>query len=137
MNLADESLAGRLFLDLTLRGFRLRAPIGIGGSLAKPRFGVAADAALGQAAAGLLAEELARRPGLEGLGGLLGGSATRALPDCDAALRMTRLGAEGPTPAPRPTPEATPRETPPANAPPALPDVLRGLGGILGGGRRP
>lgn len=137
VNLADESLAGRLFLDLTLRGFRLRAPMGIGGSLAKPRFGVAADAALGQAAAGLLAEELARRPGLEGLGGLLGGGATRALPDCDAALRMARLGAEGPTPAPRPTPEATPREIPPANAPPALPDVLRGLGGILGGGRRP
>lgn len=138
INLRDESLTGRLNTNLRVFGLGLRAPVNLGGTLAAPRLGVPPGAALGQNAAGLLADTLTGRVVTDPLGNLLGGSGRNAEADCAEPLRAARLGADGPTPAPRAAQEAAPEATRPAT--PALPspvqDVLRGLGGILGGGRR-
>jgi len=116
----------------------VRAPFNLGGTLAAPRIGAAPGAALGQNAAGLLADTLTGRIATDPIGNLLGGSGRNAAADCAEPLRIARLGAEGAAPTPRAAPDAAPEAARP-NAP-ALPspvqDVLRGLGGILGGGRR-
>jgi AsmA protein len=138
INLRDESLNGRLDTNLRVFGFGLRAPVNLGGTLAAPRIGVAAGAALGQTAIGLLADTLTGRVVTDPLGNLLGGAGRNAEADCAEPLRIARLGADGPAPAPRAAPEAA--QEAPRPGVPALPspvqDVLRGLGGILGGGRR-
>jgi AsmA protein len=138
INLRDESLNGRLDTNLRVFGFGLRAPVNLGGTLAVPRIGVAAGAALGQTAIGLLADTLTGRVVTDPLGNLLGGAGRNAEADCAEPLRIARLGADGPAPAPRAAPEAA--QEAPRPGTPALPspvqDVLRGLGGILGGGRR-
>ncbi|MCA3408975.1 MAG: AsmA family protein, partial [Roseomonas sp.] len=138
INLRDESLNGRLNTNLRVLGVALRAPVNLGGTLAAPRLGVPPGAALGQNAAGLLADTLTGRVVTDPLGNLLGGSGRNAEADCAEPLRIARLGADGATPAPRATPEAA--QEAPRPGTPALPspvqDVLRGLGGILGGGRR-
>jgi AsmA protein len=138
INLRDESLNGRLETNLRVFGFGLRAPVNLGGTLAAPRIGVAAGAALGQTAIGLLGDTLTGRVVTDPLGNLLGGAGRNAEADCAEPLRIARLGADGPAPAPRAAPEAAPETARPTV--PALPspvqDVLRGLGGILGGGRR-
>jgi AsmA protein len=138
INLRDESLNGRLNTNLRVLGLGLRAPVNLGGTLAAPRLGVPPGAALGQNAAGLLADTLTGRVVTDPLGNLLGGSGRNAEADCAEPLRIARLGADGPAPAPRAAPEAAPETARPTV--PALPspvqDVLRGLGGILGGGRR-
>ena len=138
INLRDESLNGRLNTNLRVFGLGLRAPVNLGGTLAAPRIGVPPGAALGQNAAGLLADALTGRVVTDPLGNLLGGSGRNAEADCAEPLRIARLGADGPAAAPRATPDAA-REAP-RPAVPALPspvqDVLRGLGGILGSGRR-
>jgi AsmA protein len=138
INLRDESLNGRLNTNLRVLGLGLRAPVNLGGTLAAPRLGVPPGAALGQNAAGLLADTLTGRVVTDPLGNLLGGSGRNAETDCAEPLRIARLGADGPAPAPRAAPEAAPETARPTV--PALPspvqDVLRGLGGILGGGRR-
>jgi AsmA protein len=138
INLRDESLNGRLETNLRVFGFGLRAPVNLGGTLVAPRIGVAAGAALGQTAIGLLGDTLTGRVVTDPLGNLLGGAGRNAEADCGEPLRIARLGADGPAPAPRAAPEAAPETARPTV--PALPspvqDVLRGLGGILGGGRR-
>ena len=138
INLRDESLNGRLETNLRVFGFGLRAPVNLGGTLAAPRIGVAAGAALGQTAMGLLGDTLTGRVVTDPLGNLLGGAGRNAEADCGEPLRVARLGADGPAPAPRAAPEAA--QEAPRPGVPALPspvqDVLRGLGGILGGGRR-
>ena len=138
INLRDESLNGRLNTNLRVFGFGLRAPVNLGGTLAAPRIGVAAGAALGQTAIGLLGDTLTGRVVTDPLGNLLGGAGRNAEADCAEPLRIARLGADGPAPAPRAAPEAA--QEAPRPGVPALPspvqDVLRGLGGILGGGRR-
>ncbi|MCA3427721.1 MAG: AsmA family protein, partial [Roseomonas sp.] len=138
INLRDESLNGRLDTNLRVLGVGLRAPVNLGGTLAAPRIGVAAGAALGQTAMGLLGDTLTGRIATEPLGNLLGGAGRNAEADCAEPLRIARLGADGPAPAPRAAPEAA--QEAPRPGTPALPspvqDVLRGLGGILGGGRR-
>lgn len=137
LNLREETLAGRLFADLRLRGLALRAPIGLGGSFAQPRLGLESEAALGQAMAGLLADQLARRPGLEGLSGALRGGEARNEADCAGQLRLARLGVDGAVPPPRPAAPEAPATNPATPAlPPQMQDLLRGLGGILGGSRR-
>jgi len=138
INLSDESLNGRLNSNLRVFGLAVRAPFNLGGTLAAPRIGAAPGAALGQNAAGLLADTLTGRIATDPIGNLLGGSGRNAAADCAEPLRIARLGAEGAAPTPRTAPDAAPEAARP-NAP-ALPapvqDVLRGLGGILGGGRR-
>jgi hypothetical protein len=87
---------------------------------------------------GLLGDTLTGRVVTDPLGNLLGGAGRNAEADCAEPLRVARLGADGPAPAPRAAPEAV--QEAPRPGVPALPspvqDVLRGLGGILGGGRR-
>ncbi|MFN9336352.1 MAG: AsmA family protein [Alphaproteobacteria bacterium] len=138
INLRDESLNGRLNTNLRVLGLALRAPVNLGGTLASPRLGVPAGAAIGQNAAGLLADALTGRVVTDPLGNLLGGSGRNAEADCAEPLRIARLGADGAAPAPRAAPEAA--QEAPRPSVPSLPspvqDVLRGLGGILGGGRR-
>jgi AsmA protein len=138
INLRDESLGGRLNTNLRVFGLGLRAPVNLGGTLAAPRIGVASGAALGQTAAGLLADTLSGRFATDPIGNLLGGNDRNAAADCAEPLRIARLGADGAAPAQRAAPEAG--QEAPRPAVPALPspvqDVLRGLGGILGGGRR-
>jgi AsmA protein len=138
INLRDESVNGRLNTNLRVFGLGLRAPVNLGGTLAAPRIGVASGAAIGQTAAGLLADTLTGRIATDPIGNLLGGSDRNAAADCAEPLRIARLGAEGAVPAPRAAPEAgqeAPRPPVPA-LPSPVQDVLRGLGGILGGGRR-
>ena len=138
INLRDESLNGRLNTNLRVLGLALRAPINLGGTLAAPRLGVPPGVALGQNAAGLLADTLTGRVVTDPLGNLLGGSGRNAEADCAEPLRIARLGADGAAPAQRAAPEAA--QEAPRPSVPSLPspvqDVLRGLGGILGGGRR-
>ena len=138
INLRDESLNGRLNTNLRVLGLALRAPVNLGGTLAAPRLGVPPGVALGQNAAGLLADALTGRVVTDPIGNLLGGSGRNAEADCAEPLRIARLGAEGAAPAPRAAPEAA--QEAPRPSVPSLPspvqDVLRGLGGILGGGRR-
>ncbi|MCA3286036.1 MAG: AsmA family protein [Roseomonas sp.] len=138
INLRDESVNGRLNTNLRVFGLGLRAPVNLGGTLAAPRIGVASGAAIGQTAAGLLADTLTGRIATDPIGNLLGGSDRNAAADCAEPLRLARLGAAGAVPAPRAAPEAG--QEAPWPSLPALPspvqDVLRGLGGILGGGRR-
>jgi len=138
INLRDESLGGRLNTNLRLLGLGLRAPVNLGGTLAAPRIGAAPGAALGQNAAGLLADTLTGRVVTDPIGNLLAGSGRNAEADCAEPLRIARLGADGAAPAPRAAPEAA--QEAPRPSVPSLPspvqDVLRGLGGILGSGRR-
>ena len=138
INLRDESLNGRLNSNLRVFGLAVRAPFNLGGTLAAPRIGAAPGAALGQNATGLLTDTLTGRIVTDPIGNLLGGSDRNAAADCAEPLRIARLGAEGAAPAQRAAPEAgqeVPRPTVPS-LPSPVQDVLRGLGGILGGGRR-
>jgi len=130
VNLATEGLAARLLPDITLFGVRVRAPVGIGGTLAAPRVGVEPGRALTQVIGDTVANRLWRDPTVEWLRGRAGGGAAPA-GDCAAQLRIARFGAEGPVP-------AAPRIVPgvPRELQGTAQDVLRGLGGLLGGGRR-
>ncbi|MFN8982572.1 MAG: AsmA family protein [Alphaproteobacteria bacterium] len=138
INLGDESVNGRLDTNLRVFGLGLRAPVNLGGTLAAPRIGVPAGAALGQTAFGLLGDTLTGRIATDPLGNLLGGAGRNAEADCSEPLRLARLGANGAAAAPRAAPEVgreAPRPSTPS-MPSPVQDVLRGLGGILGGGRR-
>ena len=138
INLRDESLGGRVNSNLRVFGLAVRAPFNLGGTLAAPRIGVAPGAALGQNAAGLLADTLTGRIATDPIGNLLGGSDRNAAADCAEPLRLARFGAEGAAPTQRAAPEASPGGTSPAipSMPAPVQDVLRGLGGLFGGGRR-
>jgi uncharacterized protein involved in outer membrane biogenesis len=138
INLRDESLGGRINSNLRVFGLAVRAPFNLGGTLAAPRIGVAPGAALGQNAAGLLTDTLTGRIATDPIGNLLGGSDRNAAADCAEPLRLARFGAEGAAPTQRAAPEASPGGTSPAmpSMPAPVQDVLRGLGGLFGGGRR-
>lgn len=114
VNLRTERLAARLLPDVQVLGVSVRAPVGIGGTLAAPRIGVDAARAAAQVAGDAPAGALLRRdpPG-----------------DCAEQLRLARMGAEGPEP-----PPAAPRQG-------AVPRDLQGpaqdlLRGLFGGPRR-
>ena len=129
VNLRDESLAARLLPDVTLFGVTVRAPVGVGGTLAAPRFGADAGRALGQVARDTAANRLWHDPSVEWLRGRAG---AHPAGDCAAQLRLARFGAEGAVPPAMPAPvPGLPRELQGTTQ-----DLLRGLGGILGGGRR-
>jgi uncharacterized protein involved in outer membrane biogenesis len=138
INLRDESLGGRLNSNLRFLGVAVRAPFNLGGTLAAPRIGVAPGATLGQNAAGLLTDTLTGRIVTDPLGNLLAGSDRHAAADCAEPLRLARFGAEGAAPTQRAAPEAAPGGAIPATPtmPAPVQDVLRGLGGLFGGGRR-
>jgi AsmA protein len=140
VNLRTEALAARLLPDVTLLGIRVRAPVGIGGTLAAPRVGVEPGRALGQVIEDTVANRLWRDPTVEWLRGQVGGASPGG--DCAAQLRLARMGAEGPVPPAERVIPVVPRELQGTTQ-----DVLRGLGGIggavggaigglLGGGRR-
>jgi uncharacterized protein involved in outer membrane biogenesis len=138
INLRDESLGGRLNSNLRVLGLAVRAPFNLGGTLAAPRIGVAPGATLGQNAAGLLTDTLTGRIATDPIGNLLAGRDRNAAADCAEPLRLARFGAEGAAPTQRAAPEAAPGGTSPAmpSMPAPVQDVLRGLGGLFGGGRR-
>ncbi|CAH0198992.1 hypothetical protein ROS9278_01873 [Roseomonas sp. CECT 9278] len=140
VNLRTEALAARLLPDVTLLGIRVRAPVGIGGTLATPRVGVEPGRALGQVIEDTVANRLWRDPTVEWLRGQVGGGAPAG--DCATQLRLARMGADGPVPAAERFVPGVPRELQGTTQ-----EVLRGLGGIggalggavgglLGGGRR-
>ena len=135
INLRDESLGGRLNSNLRVLGLAVRAPFNLGGTLAAPRIGAAPGAALGQNATGLLTDTLTGRIATDPIGNLLAGRDRNAAADCAEPLRLARFGAEGAAPTQRAAPEAAPDGTRPTTPAP-LQDVLRGLGGLFGGGRR-
>jgi uncharacterized protein involved in outer membrane biogenesis len=138
ISLRDESVNGRLNTNLRVFGLGLRAPVNLGGTLAAPRIGVASGAAIGQTAAGLVADTLTGRIATDPIGNLLAGRDRNAAADCAEPLRLARFGAEGAAPTQRAAPEAAPGGTSPAtpSMPAPVQDVLRGLGGLFGGGRR-
>ena len=140
VNLRTEALAARLLPDVTLLGIRVRAPVGVGGTLAAPRVGVEPGRALGQVIEDTVANRLWRDPTVEWLRGQVSGGSPAG--DCAAQLRLARMGADGPVPAAERVIPGVPRELQGTTQ-----DVLRGLGGIggalggavgglLGGGRR-
>lgn len=140
VNLHTEALAARLLPDVTLLGIRVRAPVGIGGTLAAPRVGVEPGRALGQVVEDTVANRLWRDPTVEWLRGRMPGGTPAG--DCAAQLRLARMGADGPVPAAERFVPGVPRELQGSTQ-----EVLRGLGGIggalggaiggvLGGGRR-
>ena len=129
VNLREETLAAHLLPDVSLFGVTVRAPVGVGGTLAAPRIGADPARALGQVMRDAAANRLWRDPTLE----WLRSRATGAHPagDCAAQLRLARMGRDGPVPpAPRLVP-GVPRELQGTTQ-----ELLRGLGGLLGGGRR-
>lgn len=126
VNLRNERIAARLLPDVQLFGIRVRAPVGIGGTLAAPRIGVEPGRALLQVIDDTVANRLWRDPTVEWLRGQLpGGRPTGA---CADQLRIARMGATGPTPS---TPAVVP----------GVPRELQGtaqelLRGLFGGQRR-
>jgi uncharacterized protein involved in outer membrane biogenesis len=128
LNLRDEMLAARLLPDVRLMGVTMRTPVTIGGTLAAPRVGVEAGAALAQVIGDTVANRLWRSSTVEFLRGATGS----AQEDCAAALTLARLGRGGRMPeAAAPPIPLVPREVQGIAQ-----DVVRGLGGLLGG-RRP
>lgn len=128
VNLRTEALAARLLPDVNLFGVRVRAPVGIGGTLAAPRVGAEPGRALSQVVEDTVANRLWRDPTVEWLRGQAGVGAPAA--DCAGQLRLARFGAEGPVPPPERFVPGVPRELQGTTQ-----DLLRGLGGILGGRR--
>lgn len=129
VNLREETLAAHLLPDVSLFGVTVRAPVSVGGTLAQPRIGADPARALGQVMRDTATNRLWRDPTVE----WLRNRATAAHPagDCAAQLRLARMGRDGPAPPPRPVMPGVPRELQGTTQ-----DLLRGLGGLLGGGRR-
>ncbi|HEY4251447.1 MAG TPA: AsmA family protein [Roseomonas sp.] len=138
INFGNEQIGLRLLPDVRAGGVRIRAPVGVSGTLAAPRVAEVSPAAA--AAVGLgafLGHQHTPDRTLQGLAEALGGgSGAPALPDCATALTAARGGRQGAVPT---TPAAP---VPPQPADPAAPerprvpqpaDLLRGL---FGGGRR-
>lgn len=125
VNLRNETLAAQLRPDLRIFGATMRAPVGIGGTLAAPRVGVEPGQALAQVVGDTVANRLWRSSTVEWLRGDSGAA------DCPAQLRQARLGRAGREPAAPPAViPLVPREL---QAP--VQEVFRGLGGLLGGRR--
>ena len=129
-NLRDETIAARLLPDIRLMGVTMRAPVTIGGTLVDPRIGVDPGAALARVIGDTVANRLWRSSTVEFLR-----DATGSMPpggDCGPALTLARLGRSGPMP----EAAATPIPLVPREIQGAAHDVVRGIGGLLGGGRR-
>ncbi len=125
INLRNETLAAQLRPDLRVFGATMRAPVGIGGTLAAPTVGVEPGQALAQVLGDTVANRLWRSSTVEWLRGDSGET------DCPAQLRQARLGRAGREPAAPPAViPLVPREL---QGP--VQEVFRGLGGLLGGRR--
>jgi len=128
INLRNETLAAHLRPDLRVFGATMRAPVGVGGTLAAPRVGVEPAQALAQVVSDTVANRLWRSSTVEWLRRDTGDA------DCPAQLRQARLGQAGREPAAAaPIIPLVPREL---QAP--VQEVFRGLGNGIGGllGRR-
>lgn len=129
-NLRDETIAARLLPDIRLMGVTVRAPVTIGGTLAEPRIGVDPGAALARVIGDTVANRLWRSSTVEFLRGATGSAPPGG--DCGPALTLARLGRAGPMPEAAVVPiPLVPREIQGAAQ-----DVVRGIGGLLGGRRR-
>lgn len=130
LNLRDETLAARLLADIRVMGITVRAPVAIGGTLAQPRVGVEPGAAMARVIGDTVANRLWRSSTIEHLRGVAGSAPPGG--DCADALRLARLGRAGPVP------EAAPAPIPlvPRELQGTAQDVVRGIGGLLGGRRR-
>ncbi|GGJ04402.1 AsmA family protein [Neoroseomonas lacus] len=126
VNLHSERIAARLLPDVQLFGVRVRAPVGIGGTLAAPRIGVEPGRALVQVIDDTVANRLWRDPTVEWLRGQLPGGHPAGA--CVEQLRLARMGAAGPAPS---APEVVPGV--PRELQGAAQEMLRGL---FGGPRR-
>ncbi|MBP0462622.1 AsmA family protein [Roseomonas sp. PWR1] len=129
MNLREETIAARLLPDVRIAGITVRAPVGVGGTFAEPRIGVDPGRAMTRVMGDTVANRLWRNSTVEWLRGQAGAAGPAG--DCGAALRLARMGADGPVPPPVAVVPGVPRELQGTTQ-----DILRGLGGILGGGRR-
>jgi uncharacterized protein involved in outer membrane biogenesis len=130
INLRDETVAARLLPDVSVMGVTVRAPVTIGGTLADPRIGVEPGAALARVVGDTVANRLWRSSTVEFLRDATGSTPPGG--DCGAALTLARLGRAGPMPAAAPTPiPLVPREIQGTAQ-----EVVRGIGGLLGGRRR-
>lgn len=130
INLRDETVAARLLPDISLMGVTVRAPVVIGGTLAEPRIGVEPGAALARVLGDTVANRLWRSSTVEFLRDATGGGPAGGA--CGPALTLARLGRAGPMPAPG----ATPIPLIPREIQGTAQDVVRGIGGLLGGRRR-
>lgn len=110
LNLREETLAARLLPDIRVMGVAVRAPVNIGGTFADPRVGVEPGAALARVVGDTVVNRLWRSSTLE----YLRGAAGSAPPEAAAA----------------PIP-LVPRELQGTAQ-----EVVRGIGGLLGGRRR-
>ncbi len=130
VNLRTEALAARLLPDVRLMGIAVRTPVTVGGTLAQPRVGVEPGAAVAQVVGDAVANRLWRSSTVEFLRGASGGTPPGG--DCASALPLARLGRAGAIPEPAPVPiPLVPREVQGVAQ-----DVVRGIGGLLGGFRR-
>lgn len=130
LNLRDETVAARLLPDISLMGVTVRAPVVIGGTLAEPRIGVEPGAALARVLGDTVANRLWRSSTVEFLRDATGSGPAGGA--CGPALTLARLGRAGPMPAPG----ATPIPLIPREIQGTAQDVVRGIGGLLGGRRR-
>jgi uncharacterized protein involved in outer membrane biogenesis len=130
VNMRDETLAARLLPDIRLMGLIVRTPVTVGGTLAAPRVGVEPGAALAQVVGDTVANRLWRSSTVEFLRGAAGGTPPGG--DCESALTLARLGRAGRMP----EAAATPIPLVPREVQGVAQDVVRGLGGLLGGRRR-
>lgn len=123
INLRQETLAAVLRPDLRVLGTTMRAPVGVGGTLAAPRVGVEPGQALAQVVGDAVANRLWRSSTVEWLRRGEGDA------DCAAQLRSARLGRAGREPA---QPAATIIPLVPRELQAPVQDVFRGIGGLLG-----
>lgn len=130
LNLRQETIAARLLPDIRLMGVTVRAPVTIGGTLAEPRIGVDPGAALAHVIGDTVANRLWRSSTVEFLRGATGSAPPGG--DCGPALTLARLGRAGAIP----EAAATPIPLVPREIQGAAQEVVRGIGGLLGGRRR-
>ena len=128
LNLRDETIAARLLPDVQIFGVQVRAPVGIGGSFADPRIGVDPARALVQVIRDTAANRLWDDTTLEWLRGRITGHHPAG--DCASQLRLARMGGDGPVPTAPAIIPGVPRELQGTTQ-----ELLRGLGGLLGGRR--
>lgn len=130
VNLRDEALAARLLPDIRVMGVTVRAPVTIGGTLAAPRLGVEPGAALARVVGDTVANRLWRSSTVEFLRGVTGDLPAGG--ECAPALTLARLGRAGPMP----EAAAAPIPLVPRELQGTAQEVVRGIGGLLGGRRR-
>ncbi len=130
LNLREETLAMRLLPDIRAMGVTVRAPVHVGGTFADPRVGVEPGAALARVVGDTVANRLWRSSTLEYLRGASGSAPPGG--DSATALTLARLGRGGAVP----EAAAAPIPLVPRELQGTAQDVVRGLGGLLGGRRR-